>query len=214
MLIASCLLAAVLPAAPAPPQSLPGRLAGTVVDFLSRPIAGVEITAVPTGRARPVHAISDANGRFTLELPPGDYAVFFRADGYGPARREIAAMSNAEFPLTVPLFRLVRVNPPVVMPPQKLAGALPLYPEPARQLWLRHLVILDLIIGHEGTVTDVKVVRGHPLLNQAAIDAVARWRYTPTVLDGEPVDVQLTVTVSFPPRVPPTTVGTVPSTGC
>jgi sugar phosphate isomerase/epimerase len=47
------------------------------------------------------------------------------------------------------------------------------YPNGALQLWLRHLVILDLIIGHEGTVTDVKVLRGHALLNQAAIDRCA-----------------------------------------
>ena len=48
-----------------------------------------------------------------------------------------------------------------------------------------------------GRVTDVKVLRGVPLLDQAAIDAVRQWVYTPTLLNGTPVAVVMTVTVNF-----------------
>jgi len=46
-------------------------------------------------------------------------------------------------------------------------------------------------------VKEIKLIRGHPLLNQSALDAVSKWRYSPTLLNGEPVEVIATVTVNF-----------------
>ena len=59
------------------------------------------------------------------------------------------------------------------------------------------VVILECTISPQGKVTDVKVLRGIPLLDQAAIDAVKQWVYTPTLLNGVPVPVIMTVTVNF-----------------
>jgi protein TonB len=53
------------------------------------------------------------------------------------------------------------------------------------------------VIDTEGKVSDVEVVSGHPLLTAAAVAAVSGWRYRPTLLNGEPVSVILTVTVTF-----------------
>ena len=58
--------------------------------------------------------------------------------------------------------------------------------------------MLEAVLSKEGTIKDVSVLRGLGLgLDQAAVDAVTQWRYTPTLYNGEPVEVVLTVTVVF-----------------
>jgi protein TonB len=59
-------------------------------------------------------------------------------------------------------------------------------------------VILEIIIGADGAVSSAKVLRSIPMLDQAALDAVRRWRYRPTLVNGQPVPVIMTVTVNFP----------------
>jgi protein TonB len=59
------------------------------------------------------------------------------------------------------------------------------------------IVILECRIDPRGEVVDVKVLRGVPLLDAAAVDAVRQWRYAPTLLNGVPVSVIMTVTVNF-----------------
>ncbi len=58
-------------------------------------------------------------------------------------------------------------------------------------------MILECTIGVDGRVEDVKVLRSVPLLDAAAVDAVRQWVYTPTLLNGVPVPVIMTVTVNF-----------------
>ena len=62
---------------------------------------------------------------------------------------------------------------------------------------LAAVVIIEATIGPDGRVTDTKVLRSIPLLDQAAVDAVKQWTYTPTLLNGVPVPVIMTVTVNF-----------------
>jgi len=81
--------------------------------------------------------------------------------------------------------------------PKKLKGVPPVYPSLATQARVQGVVILECTISPRGRVTDVKVLRGIPLLDQAAIDAVRQWVYTPTLLNGVPVPVIMTVTVNF-----------------
>ena len=54
-----------------------------------------------------------------------------------------------------------------------------------------------MTVDEQGLVAGIKLIRGHPLLNQSAIDAVSQWMYSPTLLSGEPVPVIATVTVNF-----------------
>jgi len=56
---------------------------------------------------------------------------------------------------------------------------------------------MEAVINKEGSIESLRVITGHPLLNQAALDAVKQWRYRPTMLNGEPVEVITTVTVTF-----------------
>jgi periplasmic protein TonB len=81
--------------------------------------------------------------------------------------------------------------------PKKLKDVKPNYPDIAKQARVQGVVILECTISPQGKVTDVKVLRGIPLLDAAAIEAVKQWVYTPTLLNGVPVPVIMTVTVNF-----------------
>lgn len=84
-----------------------------------------------------------------------------------------------------------------VKPPKKLRDVRPVYPPEAQQARVSGLVILEARIGADGSVEDAQVLRSIPLLDQAAIDAVLQWRFTPTLLNGQAVPVMMTVTVNF-----------------
>jgi protein TonB len=73
----------------------------------------------------------------------------------------------------------------------------PVYPPLAKQARIQGVVVLEAEISKEGTIDNLKVITGHPLLIQAAIDAVKQWRYKPTMLNNEPVPVVTTITVNF-----------------
>ena len=74
----------------------------------------------------------------------------------------------------------------------------PTYPQMAKIARVQGNVVLAAIIGKDGTIQNLHVVQSSsPLLNQAAIDAVKQWRYKPYILNGEPVEVDTTVTVTF-----------------
>jgi TonB family protein len=73
----------------------------------------------------------------------------------------------------------------------------PVYPPLAQQARIQGVVRLNVLISREGTVVNVTVVSGHPLLTAAAIDAVRQWVYRPTLLNGTPVEVLTTASVPF-----------------
>ncbi|HSL21465.1 MAG TPA: energy transducer TonB [Vicinamibacterales bacterium] len=85
-----------------------------------------------------------------------------------------------------------------VRPPAKIVDARPVVPEQVLRAGIKGVVILEVTIDTEGAVKDARVLRSIPLLDQAALDAVRQWRFTPTTLDGQPVPVIMTVTVPFP----------------
>ena len=85
-----------------------------------------------------------------------------------------------------------------IKPPQKITDVAPTYPAIAKAAHVEGVVILEEVIGADGSVRDVHVLRSvHPLLDAAAIEAVRQWRYTPALLNGEPVPVVTTITVAF-----------------
>ena len=84
-----------------------------------------------------------------------------------------------------------------IRPPQKIADVAPHYPPIALVGGVEGVVILEAVIAEDGSVRDVRVLRSIPLLDAAAVEAVRQWRFTPTLLNGEPVPVVMTVTVAF-----------------
>jgi protein TonB len=73
----------------------------------------------------------------------------------------------------------------------------PVYPPIAKQAHVQGAVVLHAIIGKDGRIQNLSVVSGNAMLTQSAIDAVKSWRYKPYLLNGEPTEVDTTVTVNF-----------------
>ena len=81
--------------------------------------------------------------------------------------------------------------------PAKTKHVNPAFPAIAQSARVQGVVILEVIVGTSGSVDNACVLRSIPLLDQAAIDAVRQWEFEPTLLNGQPVPVMMTVTVNF-----------------
>ena len=120
-----------------------------------------------------------------LGSPSGDeWGIWGRVPGAPPVSKEAAAVEPVR-----PGGR--------IQPPKKTRHVGPVYPELARAAGIEGVVILEAIIDPEGRVQNVEVLRSIPFLEEAAIAAVERWEYEPTLLNGVPVPVVVTVTVRF-----------------
>jgi protein TonB len=99
--------------------------------------------------------------------------------------------------------------PPPPAPPQKpirvsdsqapkpIVRVNPIYPTIAQSARIEGTVVIDATIDVQGNVVNLKIISGHPLLNEAALTAVRQWKYVPHKLNGEPVAVIMKVTVNF-----------------
>jgi TonB family protein len=110
------------------------------------------------------------------------------------AKEKAAAAARAKAKLTPP----VRVGGQI-RPPTKIRDVPPVYPAIARSARVAGVVTIEATIDPEGKVMDAKVVRSVPMLDQAALDAVRQWEYIPTLLNGVPVPVVVTVNINFKP---------------
>jgi protein TonB len=84
-----------------------------------------------------------------------------------------------------------------ILPPKKVRDVPPRYPVVAQQARIEGMVIIEAVIGVDGHVQSARSVRPAPFLEEAALDAVRQWVFTPTRLNGIAVPVVMTVTVSF-----------------
>jgi periplasmic protein TonB len=109
-------------------------------------------------------------------------------------------------PIALPLPPPPQVEPPpaafvrvggAVREPKKISDVRPVYPSIAIAAKVEGMVILEAVINQRGAVERVKVLRSEPLLDAAAVEAVRKWRYTPTLLNGTPVSVLMTITLHF-----------------
>jgi len=99
-------------------------------------------------------------------------------------------------PAEAPPPTVVRIGGSIVAP-KLVRQVKPAYPSVATQARVRGLVILEAQVDVHGAVKSLKVLRGPPLLEEAAMEAVRQWRYQPLLLNGEPREFILTVTVVF-----------------
>jgi protein TonB len=131
----------------------------------------VPFDIAPTGTDRIIGAVGDPAGDVGVPPPP-------------PAPRAVVPLPP------------VRVGG-VVRAPQKVHHVAPSYPPIAQAAKISGVVIIEALIAEDGSVREVKVLKSVPLLDAAATDAVRQWRFTPTLLNGVPVQVIMSVTVSF-----------------
>lgn len=205
-------------------QAGPAPLSGTIYDVTGGVLPGVEVTLVDANEVTQVVA-SDASGRF--EFPPvvqGKYVLHAALPGFRTLRQPLELRGARDWDraitlqvgevsetITVRVSRAIlpeRLKPygaePVrvggnVRAPLKEVDVRPIYPPAMRAAGLTGLVPIEAIIGRDGTVSSVRVVSAqvHPDFAIAAVDAVRQWRFTPTLLNGDPVEVVMTVSVKF-----------------
>jgi protein TonB len=84
-----------------------------------------------------------------------------------------------------------------IRPPAKTRHVNPVYPPDAQAERVQGVVILEVTISETGQVSEARVLRSVPLLDQAAVDAVRQWEFSPTLLNGNAVPIIMTVTVQF-----------------
>ena len=84
-----------------------------------------------------------------------------------------------------------------IKPPTKTRDVPPRYPEDAIQTGVQGIVVVEVVVGTDGRVTEARVIRSVPQLDMAAVEAVRQWQFSPTLLNGNPVPVVMTVTVNF-----------------
>jgi len=125
----------------------------------------------------------------------GDKAA---ADAVAGKATEAAAAKAAADAAAARAKAAVRVGGRI-KPPTKIRDVTPVYPAIAQSAHVAGVVTIEATIGPDGKVVDAKVVRSIPMLDQAALDAVRQWEYTPTLLNGKPVPVLVTVTINFRP---------------
>jgi protein TonB len=73
----------------------------------------------------------------------------------------------------------------------------PTYPPEAKQAHIQGVVEINAIIAKDGTIQNLEVIEGHPVLVQSALDTVRQWVYQPTLLNGQPVEVQTEIDVNY-----------------
>jgi TonB family protein len=79
----------------------------------------------------------------------------------------------------------------------KISGPVPKYPAEAKKEGIQGTVVLDAVIGKDGTVEELRVASGPKELQQSSLDAVRQWIYKPFLLNGDPVEVKTTINVVY-----------------
>jgi periplasmic protein TonB len=179
---------------PEPPPLQGGRPARavTTTPAVTQP---APTTAPPTIEVEPTDLVPNT-------LPFGTGVGKSVPEGFGDDPNGVPGGKWGAPPIPEMIPRTVQPNPPVrvglgVTAPRKTHHVAPIYPQIAMAAGKEGIVILEAIIAEDGGVRDVKVLRSVLLLDQAAIDAVRQWRFTPTLLSGEPVPIVMMVTVDF-----------------
>jgi TonB family protein len=209
-----------------PPEGAPG-LSGTVFDPSGARVPNAVVNVMNDyGVVRRVTVTNDVGEFAFAVLPPGKYQLEVIGPGFAPYHQRIRVPSAAEalpslnvvlqagsmtesVEVTAKAEPGTRSAPPNAAPHRIRVGGLvqagklieqkkPDYPEGARMRGIEGAVLLEAVISMEGIPLNWKVLSSpDPDLSQSAIDAVRQWRYEPTLLNGEPIEVVTTISVRF-----------------
>ena len=166
-------------------------------DALGRPAAGVAESwrrvADAGGNAPPALA-SDRDVLAYVRLKPGAIGyVSLDADVQGVKVVFVANAAHTAQADALPPMSGGRAVPL----PEKVVHVQPVYPAIARGARVQGTVVVEVVVGPSGDVDQTRVVRSIPILDEAAVSAVRRWKYKPTVIDGTAVPVTMAVRVTF-----------------
>ncbi len=203
----------------------PATLSGSVYDTTGAVLPGVELTLEGTNEAKWT-ATSNAAGRFDFPgVAAGRYVLSVSLRGFRALRQEFELRNARDWDRAITLqigdvMETITVSesrvPPAPSPsqpqfgtpirvggnirvPVKIRDVRPAYPATMRAAGREGVVPIEAIIGKDGTVSSVRVLSAeiHPDFAIAAVDAVRQWRFRPTLLNGVPVEVVMTVSVAF-----------------
>jgi TonB family protein len=223
--IAALLVAVALPAATLRAVQAPDTLSGSIYDATGAVLPGVALTLEDAHEFK-WSATTNASGQFQFpRIPAGRYTLSAELPGFKALRHEFELKNARDWDraitlqvgsLTESIFvqasRLAPPPPPAraVAPapirvggniriPRKLQDVKPVYPDAMRAAGREGVVPIEAIIGVDGKVISVRVTTAqvHPDFAIAAVDAVRQWLFSPTLLNGKPVEVVMTVTVDF-----------------
>ena len=196
----------IVPLAAVDEWPAPAPLHPLAVAMKAVPVEPAVRAPAPARRPAPVNVTAPSAispERETPDAPSGSIPPDAPIAGTGPAIDGVPngiGMPAAIVPPPPP----PPAGPPVplrpgqgIREPRKIVDVRPIYPTLARTLRIEGVVILEAVINERGGVERLKVLRSVPLLDAAAVDAVKEWRYSPTLLNGVPVPVLMTITVNF-----------------
>ncbi|HET8824195.1 MAG TPA: TonB family protein [Terriglobales bacterium] len=182
-----------LVAPPPPPPPPPPPAAVKIVKAVETDIVNNQLRT-PTKIPKQVKIIQEE------EAPPSTGIVGGVPGGVpGGAANGVIGGIISSTPVAVPKVAVQRVRVSQgVTQGMKVHDVTPQYPQMAKIARVQGPVVLAAVIGKDGTIQGLRVVSSaSPLLNQSALEAVKQWRYRPYILNGEPVEVDTTITVNF-----------------
>ena len=206
-------------------QNAPVTLSGSVYDTSGAVLPQVDLTLEDVQHVK-WQAVTDAAGRFDFApVGPGHYVLEASLPGFRSLRHEFELrqardwdkaitlqVAELQETVTVTARRALRGQPssreatatPLrvggnIRVPVKLNHVAPIYPQTMRDAGSEGVVPMEALIGRDGAVLSVRVLSAqvHPEFAMAAVDAVRQWRFRPTLLNGKPVEVLMTVSVQF-----------------
>lgn len=220
------LLAVTLPtAAFRAAQTSPATLTGSIYDPTGAVLPGVGLT-LENSQQQQQQTTTRADGRFDFpQVAPGKYVLSASLPGFKALKQEFELKNSRDWDRAITLqvgevqesisVRESRVTGPVgpsqpqlpqplrvggnIKAPMKTLDVKPIYPKSMREAGREGVVPIEAIIGPDGIVTSVRVLTAqvHPDFALAAADAVRQWKFTPTLLNGKPVEVVMKVSVEF-----------------
>jgi len=149
-----------------------------------------------SGKKLHASSIKQKKSRYVASSAPVTGPAFATVNAIPSANGGSTLVATLGTVTVAPVSTPVPLRPELV-PPQLVQQVKPQYPAMARISSVQGAVILEAIISKEGKVRAVKAVSGNALLTAAAINAVRNWRYSPSLLHGEPVEATVRVTVNF-----------------
>jgi TonB family protein len=210
-----------------PAQNLSGKLSGSVLDPSGAAVPNATIIVISHKTNKVEMTTSSSAGDFSFEpLPAGEYGLKVVKPGFeeyqatpialepgrgfsqaitlkvGPVMEEVnvVAPGTAKPVAKDATGKLTRIRlGGEVQAPKLLNKVLPIYPETAKAAGIQGSVLLHAVIGMDGSPLSLQVINHQidPDLARASVEAVSKWRYTPTLLNGQPIEVDTTITVNF-----------------
>jgi protein TonB len=153
-------------------------------------------TAAPIGFVAPIDIPTEIRPDEGLDLGGIEGGVAGGVEGGVPGGVVGGVVGGLPDAPPPPAVRPVRVGGDV-REPRKVLDVAPVYPPLAVKAHIEGIVIVEATIDPRGRVADATVLRGVPVLDEAALEAVRKWVYTPTLLGGVPTPIIMTVTVRF-----------------